>query len=138
MTVAAPITGYRWAKIQKTRQLKDELAESPKPKPNKFNAKKTELDGIVFDSAKESRRYAELRVLERAGQIIDLRLQEKFTLTVNGIKIASYKADFVYVDYHGKTVVEDVKSPPTAKKSDFRMKVKLMRACHGIDVVVLL
>ena len=129
------ITGYRLAFREKTKQLKAELAA---PKRNKYNAKKTTVDGIVFDSAKEARRYSELRVLERAHQIMDLRLQEKFTLTVNGIKIASYIADFVYLDYHGKTIVEDVKSEPTAKKSDFRMKMKLMRAIHHIEVSVLL
>ena len=42
---------------------------------NKYNAKKTELDGIVFDSRKEAGRYAELKLLERAGHIEDLTLQ---------------------------------------------------------------
>ena len=41
-------------------------------------AKKCQVDGIKFDSLKEARRYQELRLLERAGKIADLRLQVPF------------------------------------------------------------
>ena len=41
----------------------------------KYHAKKTRLDGLTFDSQKEAQRYAELKLLERAGQIHSLRRQ---------------------------------------------------------------
>ncbi len=36
---------------------------------NKYHAKKTEAFGFVFDSAKEARRYGDLVLLQRAGEI---------------------------------------------------------------------
>lgn len=89
---------------------------------NKFNAKKTELNGIIFDSQKEARRYSQLLLLERAKEIKDIELQPRFELIINDkpVKIrskgfpngrkCSYKADFRY--YDNKTqqvVVEEVK-----------------------------
>ena len=47
---------------------------------NKFNARKTVVDGITFDSKKEANRYRELKLLERAGKICCLRLQVPFEL----------------------------------------------------------
>ena len=41
---------------------------------SKYMAKKCQVDGIKFDSLKEARRYQELRLLERAGKIADLRV----------------------------------------------------------------
>ncbi len=38
-------------------------------KYNKYHAQKVEFDGKRFDSRREARRYAELRLLERAGEI---------------------------------------------------------------------
>ena len=47
---------------------------------SKYRAKKITVDGITFDSRKEARRFAELRLLERAGKIKDLKLQVPFEL----------------------------------------------------------
>ena len=47
---------------------------------NKYHNKKTEVDGIIFDSKKEANRYIELKMLERAGKIHDLQLQVKLHL----------------------------------------------------------
>ena len=63
---------------------------------NKYNAKKTNVDGITFDSKRESRRYLELKTLLHAGHISDLELQIPFPCIVNDKKICSYKADFAY------------------------------------------
>ena len=73
-------------------------------KYNKYRNTKTELDGIVFDSKKEADRYAELRMLERAGTIKKLELQPKFLICKgvvwNGRKQRDryYIADFKYYD----------------------------------------
>ena len=63
---------------------------------NKYNAKKTTVDGITFDSKKEANRYCELLILERSLEIYQLELQPKFPIIVHGEKIATYKADFQY------------------------------------------
>lgn len=49
-------------------------------KYNKYHAQKVEFDGKRFDSRREARRYAELRLLERAGEITGLRTQVPFEL----------------------------------------------------------
>lgn len=42
---------------------------------NKYRNNKVEYDGIIFDSKKEAKRYAELKLLERTGRIKELRRQ---------------------------------------------------------------
>lgn len=101
---------------------------------NKYRAKKTVVDGIKFDSKREARRYQELRLLERAGEIARLNLQVRYPLEVNGHKIGRYTADFVYCDSDGMLVVEDVKSPATKKARDYVLRKKLMLAIHGIEI----
>ena len=54
---------------------------------SKYGNRKTEVDGIVFDSKKEAERYRDLKLLERAGDIRELVLQPSFVLNVNGIKV---------------------------------------------------
>ena len=102
-------------------------------KPPKYRNKKTVVDGITFDSVKESQRYAELVLLERTGAIQNLRRQVRFPLSVNGQLICSYVSDFCYVE-NGHDVTEDVKSSYTRKLPVFRLKMKLMRAIHGVAI----
>ncbi len=81
---------------------------------NKYGNKKTVIDGITFDSKKEANRYCELKILLRAGQITDLKLQVPFELcpASKGERGIKYIADFVYTE-KGKKVVEDVKGKRT-------------------------
>lgn len=95
---------------------------------SKYRNRKTTIDGITFDSKAEARRYAELKLLERAGEIKDLELQPKYRL-LDGFKKngkvyrpIDYIADFKYVDREGKTIVEDVKGKRTEV---FNIKKKL-------------
>jgi len=99
----------------------------------KYKNVKTILDGISFDSRKESARYADLKLMQKAGEISDLTLQPKFDIVINGQKVCSYVADFSYVE-NGVKVVEDVKSEVTRKLPTYRLKNKLMRAVHGIAI----
>jgi Protein of unknown function (DUF1064) len=101
--------------------------------PNKYRAIKTVVDGIRFDSKREARRWVELRLLERAGQISGLHHQIRFDLVVNGVRIGRYTADFQYRE-NGELVVEDVKSPATKKARDYVLRKKLMLAIHGIEI----
>lgn len=94
---------------------------------NKYGNKKTEIDGITFQSKKEARRYSELKLLQRAGQIQDLKLQVPFELcpSQKGERAIKYIADFVYTE-NGKMIVEDVKGKRTdvyiIKRKLFKMK----------------
>lgn len=98
---------------------------------NKYNAKPTIVDGYRFPSRREANRYAELKLMERAGLIQELELQVTYPLEVNGQKVSSYRADFRYKE-HGKTVVADAKGFAT---DVFRIKKKWMAAQYGIEIV---
>ena len=69
---------------------------------NKYKNKKTQVDMYVFDSIAESKRYRELKLLERVGEIKDLELQPRFLLQEsfrkNGktYRKIEYRADFMY------------------------------------------
>lgn len=102
-------------------------------KSNKFNAEKVTIDGIKFDSKKEGRRYQELKLLERVGDIRFLSLQPRFLIIEarGSENKAVFTADFMYhVDRNDGTleiVVEDVKSPPTRKKPDYINRRKMFK-----------
>lgn len=100
----------------------------------KFRNHPTEIDGHRFASKLEARRYQELRLMECAGEIAGLVLQPRFPLIVAGVKVCTYVADFEYLDVKtGRAVTEDAKGVITP---EFRLKSKLMKACLGIDVVL--
>lgn len=104
------------------------------PKRSKYGAKRTLLDGILFDSKAEACFYAFLKQREKANEVSDIKRQHKYDLMVNGVLIASYIADFVFFDRKVKAYrVVDVKGFVTR---DFRLKAKLMKACFGIEVEV--
>ncbi len=92
---------------------------------SKYHARKTTVEGIVFDSLTEAARYRELRLLMQSGEIIELKVHPKYPIEVNGQKICSYIADFTYRDRDGRELVEDVKSPVTRKLPAYRLKKKL-------------
>jgi hypothetical protein len=93
------------------------------------------VDGIIFDSKKEAHRYQELRLLERAGQIRNLKLQQKFPVEIKGKHFCNYTADFVYFDCKlYRTVVEDTKSTGTAKDAAYRLRKKAAELHHEIKV----
>lgn len=94
---------------------------------NKYRNKKIIVDDYIFDSIQESRRYKELKLLLRAGQIQDLELQphfllqESFKKNEKTYRKIEYIADFKYIE-NGKTIVEDVKGLQT---DVFKIKHKL-------------
>lgn len=87
----------------------------------------------MHKSKKEARRCTELHVLLRGGLISELEAhpQPRFDLVVNEVPICAYIADFRYRDSDGDVVVEDTKGWKTA---EYKLKNRLMLACHGIDV----
>lgn len=107
---------------------------------SKYGARKIKYNGEVFDSHMEMRRYCQLRMLEKAGRISDLKRQVKYELIpaqrdMNGKLLerpVSYIADFVYVDHDRRqVVVEDAKG---ARTKDYIIKRKLMRYIKGIAI----
>jgi hypothetical protein len=74
----------------------------------------------------------ELGFEAQARGLTDQELYKPFRLVVNGIHICDYESDFTY-RRDGKLVVEDVKSKPTVTRL-YRVKKKLMRAIHGIEI----
>lgn len=123
----------------------------------KYGNKKVVVDGIQFDSKKETQRYCELKLMQRAGVISDLQLQKEFELIPAQYesferygkkgqrlkdgqrcieKSCIYKADFAYMK-DGRQVVEDVKGyrdPQSAGYAKFVIKRKLMLHLYGIKV----
>lgn len=98
-------------------------------KYNKYHNKKTEINGVVFDSKKEAARFEELCMLQRSGVIEDLQRQVRFEIVPkNGNERAAfYVADFVYKQADGKMVIEDVKSPMTRSLPVYILKRKLVK-----------
>ena len=118
------------------RTAKEYRDMNKRPKRSKYNARKTVVDGITFDSMKEARRYEELKLQEKVGAISHLQLQPKFRLLdgfkYNGetIRPVNYFADFSYIDTEGNEVVEDVKSKAT-KTPVYSIKKKLFLNKYG-------
>ena len=103
----------------------------------KYHNRKITRDGETYDSVKEYRRSCELKLMERAGVIKDLKRQVKFELIpsqkVDGKVVeraVNYVADFTY-EQDGKTVVEDVKGVRT---KDYILKRKMLLYFHGIRI----
>lgn len=120
-----------------------------------YSVKTRALDGTVFDSKKEARRWDQLCLMQKAGEITELRRQVPYELIPNqyetyerygkkgqrltdGVRLlerkVEYVADFVYtITATGENVVEDTKSSATRTK-EFIIKRKLMLAVHSIRV----
>jgi hypothetical protein len=106
-------------------------------KESKYHNKTVYFNGLRFDSVKEARRYRDLTLLERAGEIRCLNTQVKFELIPKqeGERACYYKADFTYLekgrDGQWHYVVEDCKG---AKTDVYKIKRKLMLKVHNIKI----
>jgi len=115
------------------------VASQTKAKGNKFSAQRVEVDGISFDSKKEARRWGELKLLERAGEIIELRRQVVVPLEGSGGPLLTrtgrqmrITVDFGYVEVaSGLTVYEDAKGLPTR---DYEVR-RSVAAAQGVEIV---
>lgn len=107
---------------------------------SKYNSRKTTIDGIIFDSKKEAKRYIELKQMEHDGLIQELQLQVPFELVpsfyieIDGKKKKRrnirYIADFVYYE-DGQKIVEDVKG----RKTDiYKLKKKLFEYKYHVTI----
>ena len=110
-----------------------------KRKQSKYRSERITIDGETFDSRREARHWAELRMLERSGEISVLRRQVGFELIPpqkdgSGKLIersVTYVADFDYKDGEGHHIVEDTKGFRT---KEYIIKRKLMLYVYGIRI----
>lgn len=79
-------------------------ATAPAKRANKYNAKRSEWQGRMYDSKAERDRRIHLANLEMAGEVSEIKEQDCVEL-LDGLK---YKADFSYMEA-GRRVYEDVK-----------------------------
>lgn len=105
---------------------------------SKYRNKIVVVDGIKFDSIKESERYIELKLLAKIGDISNLELQPMFSLYLNKKFICKYSADFKYKDKRKEVVIEDVKSPTTRINPAYRLKKKMTEAQEDIVITEIL
>lgn len=111
------------------RTVIDRLS-APPPKPSKYRNQRVTIDGENFASKGEAQRWQELRTMQAAGLIADLKRQVRFTIHINGYDICAYIADFVYFE-RGERVVEDFKGFRTEV---FTLKKKLLYALYQIEI----
>ena len=118
------------------------------------NVRKPVHDGIRFDSKREFLRYMDLKLLERADEIRELKVHPKFPIIIGGIPIMvssnqhnkwdrhlTYEADFEYLrrvpgstSNEWATVIEDVKMASGHRTGTYKIKKALMRAMgHNIE-----
>lgn len=123
------------------KEASEELSKISGKRRPKYGNKKVVYDGVEHSSKKQGLRWVVLRQWEREGKIKNLRREVPYRLEVNGFLVCKYVADHVYerpLEKVGggwtETVVEDVKSLITRKNRAYRIKVKLMKAIHGIEI----
>lgn len=96
----------------------------------KYGNERTVVDGITFGSKLEARRYGELKLLERAGQIQNLEVHKPYYLHAHGVRLGYYEADLTYIEA-GQPVIEDCKGVPT---SMYKWKKRHVFAEYGIKI----
>lgn len=101
---------------------------------NKWNARKVRLDGYVFGSIMESERYAQLKLMQKIGQIASLTVHPKWPIEINGIRVCFVELDFKYLDKNGDWRYEDVKGADNAMS---RLKRRMVEAAYEITVEVI-
>ena len=100
-----------------------------KPLKHKFNAKRTETDGIKFASKKEAKRYQELKLLQEQGEIVFFLRQVPLHLEGN----TKYVCDWLIFYADGSAVFEDTKGMLTPT---FKLKKKQVEAKYPIEIVL--
>ncbi len=101
-------------------------------KPLKYKNKITTVDGLTFHSKGEANRWKELKLLEKAGEVKNLKRQVAFHLVFGGVDLKTkYIADFIYTTKSGHKVMEDFKGVETRL---FKLKWAILKAMFP-DVV---
>lgn len=118
-------------------EIKNEMTFQRQPggrarRPNKYNAKKTYVDGICFDSKKEAKYYQELKVREIIGEVSHFHRQVVFDLP-GGTK---YRCDFMVILASGDIEYIDVKGATHTKAyRDFVRNKKQVEALYPVIII---
>jgi|SRR5690606_12477658 len=105
---------------------------------SKYHSRRVEVAGEKFDSQAECSRWNQLMRMQIAGRITGLLRQVSFELAPAAVvagkkkRALTYRADFMYIDEHGNTIVEDKKGVLTEA---YKIKRHLMKAIHNIDIL---
>ena len=121
-------------------------------KRSKYGNRKVTIEGINFDSEREAKRYLILKEHQNKSDISDLKLQVVYELipSIKELKTVvlktktiqkevtiqqaiTYRCDFTYIKDE-KLIVEDVKISPKMLPPEYKLKKKLLRYVHGIDI----
>ena len=94
---------------------------------HKFKAVSCESDGIKFPSKKERKRYLELKLLQKAGDVLFFQMQVPFHLP-GGVK---YLCDFQVYWNNGNITFEDVKGMKTPM---YKLKKKQVEELYPITI----
>lgn len=104
------------------------------PAKNKFNARKKEVDGILFDSTHEAEVYQGLKLRQFANEITGLQCHVPLRVEINLIHVFSYECDFVFWDAVGKHYQDAKGYKKGAAYQLFRLKAKIIQAVLGITI----
>lgn len=106
------------------------MNSTPTNRPmHKFNAKRTDYDGIRFDSKKEAQYYAKLKMRVSVGQVLFFLRQTAFHLP-GGVK---YSVDFTEFHADGTVHFVDVKG---MKTKEFILKKKMVEDLYPVEIEV--
>lgn len=94
---------------------------------HKFRAIATEVDNIKFSSKKEAKRYLELKLLVKAGEILFFLRQVPFHLPGE----VKYVCDFMIFWKDGTVTIEDVKGMKTPM---YILKKKQVESLYPITI----
>lgn len=97
---------------------------------NKYNAQKTIINGVKYDSRREALLYQNLLNLQNKGIIAHLERQKRFEIIpkTKTERAAYYVADYFFQEVAtGQWVVADCKSPITKKLPAYVLKRKIMK-----------
>jgi len=117
---------------------------APGKAPSKMRNVKTVVDGERFDSKGEAARYQELKLMERAGLIRDLKRQVEFVLQApfrtewgESVRAIKMRIDFTYQEKNAQcewyTIAEDFKGRRNAAPS-WNVRAKLFQHQHSMKL----
>ena len=98
---------------------------------SKYRAVRTSCGIHEHASKREAKRCGDLCIMLAAHEISNLKQQPVLEVSVKGIHICDYRADFVYNEKNGTRVIEDCKGMRTPV---YRLKKKLVEALYGITI----
>ena len=114
-----------------------EILNQPKKKRGRYNVVPVErrtMDGVVFASEAEMKRFADLQMLERAGEISDLRRQQSYDIEIKGHHFCTFTPDHEYLNKKGTPIIEEFKTGMSVKDKDYQLRKRAFELYYGLTV----